>query len=293
MSSEARRLALGTAQFGLDYGIANRDGQVGIADAQTILAYARGTGLDTLDTAKAYGASEQRLGEAGVDGWRITTKLPPLPADCADVAGWVHAAIADSLARLRVPRLEGVLLHRPQDLLTRSGRELYDALRQAKRDSLTERIGVSIYDPEELDALMPQFELDLVQAPFNVFDQRLERSGWLDRLGRAGVTVHTRSVFLQGLLLMPAERRPAKFEPWGAQFRRWDEWLADASVTPLRACLSFVLSRSQIDRIVVGVDTPGHLREIVDHATSCERMPPDDVVCMDVNLINPARWSRL
>lgn len=75
----SRRLALGTAQFGMRYGVANRVGQVPAGEARRILERARTAGMDTLDTAAAYGASETLLGSVGVADWIVVTKLPPCP----------------------------------------------------------------------------------------------------------------------------------------------------------------------------------------------------------------------
>lgn len=102
------RLALGTVQFGLAYGVANRVGQPSEDSAAAIVAAARRAGIDTLDTAIAYGDSERRLGEIGVDGWRVVTKLPPMPAGTSDVGEWVRRSVDGSLARLGVTRAMGL-----------------------------------------------------------------------------------------------------------------------------------------------------------------------------------------
>ena len=111
------KLALGTVQFGLNYGIANLAGQVGLTEAQAILSHARKCGLDTLDTAVNYGDSEQRLGEIGVTDWQVISKLPALPEQCDDVATSVRNQVQASLERLRNTKLQGLLLHRPEQLL--------------------------------------------------------------------------------------------------------------------------------------------------------------------------------
>src|SRR5713226_3988847 len=161
------RLALGTAQFGLPYGVANQVGQVVSRDeAEAMLNFAWAAGLDTLDTAIAYGESEQRLGEIGVNQWKVVSKLPAPPEGCADVAGWVQKSVEGSLERLKIGRLRGLLLHHPEQLQGRQGDELYRALGAVKDQGLVEKIGASLYRPDELVALWNRFELDLVQIPF-------------------------------------------------------------------------------------------------------------------------------
>ena len=285
------RLVLGTVQFGLPYGVANQGGQVGRDEAAAILQHARAAGVHVLDTAIAYGDSEQRLGKIGIEAWQVISKLPAIPDDCTDVSGWVRQAVLASLQRLRIPKLHGLLLHRPQQLLGPQGDALYRALVELKAEGKVDGIGVSIYGPEELDALLPRYPLDVVQAPFNILDRRLATSGWLARLNRAGAEVHVRSVFLQGLLLMGRESRPKYFGRWDTLWNQWHQWLDARQLSPLQACLGFVLSESGIDRVVVGVDSRRHLQEILALMRAPPVSAPATLVSDDLDLINPSRWS--
>lgn len=285
------RLALGTVQFGLAYGVANKRGQINFAEAHEILLRARVAGIDTLDTAVAYGESESMLGAVGVDQWKVVSKLPELPAGCEDIAAWVRSEVAGSLSRLKIPKLHALLLHRSQDLLAPQGAALYAALTELKIDGLVAKVGVSVYGPEELEVVWPKFRLDLVQSPFNVFDRRLLNSGWLKRLHQAGTEVHVRSVFLQGLLLLPAEERRAEFAGWQDLWLKWDAWLKAEELTPLRASLMFALSRPEIDRVVVGVDSVSHLAEILSAPTAEPIHFPNSLESSDLHLINPTKWK--
>ena len=292
MESAAARLALGTAQFGLVYGVANRTGQVSHHSAASILSSARHAGVDTLDTAVAYGNSEQVLGDIGVDGWRIVTKLPALPAATDNIKAWVSEVFASSLRRLRVSRVHGLLLHQPGDLLSADGERLYSAMQELKAAGLLNAIGVSIYDPAELERFEGRFRFDLVQAPFNLVDRRIERSGWLQRLKNAGVEVHTRSAFLQGLLLMQEDQRPEYFRRWRSLWAALHGWLSASGISALQACLSFALSRPGIDRVVVGVDTPAHLDEMLRAARGEPLSIPEELFNEDPDLVNPSKWPK-
>jgi aryl-alcohol dehydrogenase-like predicted oxidoreductase len=287
------RLAIGAVQFGLPYGIANQVGQVSRDEVAEILGHAWAAGVDTLDTAIGYGDSEAILGEIEVDQWQVITKLPEVPEACADVASWVQELVAGSLGRLRVPRLGGLLLHRPQQLLGPNGDELYRALVGVRDQGKTEKIGVSVYGPDELDAIWPRYQFDLVQAPFNILDRRLVSSGWLTRLCKAGTEVHVRSVFLQGLLLMDAANRPEKFNRWQSLWDDWHRWLTDHALTPLQACLSFAISQPEINRVVVGVDSLEQLRGVFACAKNTFNIPPETLMSDDLDLINPSCWGSL
>jgi aryl-alcohol dehydrogenase-like predicted oxidoreductase len=287
------KLALGTVQFGLDYGVANTSGRVPTHEANAILLRAKSCGIDTLDTAIAYGDSEAVLGQIGIDRWKIITKLPAVPRDNKNVNRWVFDHIQQSMTRLRVTQLYGVLLHRPSQLLEGMGLSLYEALQSIKSVGWTEKIGVSVYDPTELYPLFDAYALDLVQAPLNILDRALVESGWARKLQSAGVEVHTRSAFLQGLLLMPPHKRPAKFNRWAQVWNVWDSWLQQVGLTPLEACMRYLTHLPTIDRVVVGVDTVAQLNQIIEAAEGeCVSLPEFDSL-EDPRVINPASWNRL
>jgi aryl-alcohol dehydrogenase-like predicted oxidoreductase len=287
----SNRLALGTVQFGLKYGVANENGLVPDDALHAILRCARGAGADTLDTAIGYGESERRLGAAGVAGWRVITKLPALPDSVEDVASWIEAHVRGSLERLRIPRLDGLLLHKPGDSIGSRGERYRSTLDRLKARGLATHVGISIYDPSELDAVWAVWQPDIVQAPLNVIDRRLIESGWLDRLAAGGVHVYVRSVFLQGLLLLPANRRPAWFRKWSGVLDGWLDWCDAHAVSPVEAAIAFVASLPGVHRYVIGVESLRQLEEIVVVAASA-RAPalPMDLASHDLDLLEPSRW---
>lgn len=285
------KLALGTAQFGSNYGLANPGRKVPAAEVASILEAATAAGIDTLDTAMAYGDSEACLGSIGVEGWRVVTKLPGIPEAVADVSGWIEEQVQSSLQRLRISRLEGLLLHRPLDLLGPRGEAILGALQRLKATGRVGAAGVSIYDPGELAALWHIWRHDMVQAPANVLDQRLQRSGWLARLQDSSIRVHVRSVLLQGLLVMPRSRRPGYFERWGELLHGWDEWCAAQGAGPLSAALSAVYRWPGVERIVIGFDSLGQLQEVLSAVIAGGPSPPPALFCEDRELLEPSRWK--
>jgi aryl-alcohol dehydrogenase-like predicted oxidoreductase len=287
------KLALGTAQFGMNYGIYNLSGRMSLLEAEEIIRVGREHGIDTLDTAIAYGDSEALLGQLDIGHWKIITKLPSVPNNCTDIEQWVRNQIRQSMTRLRVTKLHGVLLHRPAQLLEPMGPALYNALQSIKSIGMTRKIGVSVYGPHELDALFDTYKFELIQAPLNILDRSLVDSGWTAQLHDAGVEVHTRSVFLQGLLLMPQSQRPVKFLRWTDIWNEWDCWLEREGLTPVQACLRYVTSLSTIDRVVIGVDDVVQLKQILKSADGRLTNLPEFNTLRDARLINPARWNQL
>lgn len=286
------RLALGTAQFGLNYGITNTVGRPSDTEVRAILDVAAQGGLDLLDTAMAYGDSETRLGHAGTAPWNIVTKLPGLPEGGADVRAWVWSQAEAALGRLQRQSLYGLLLHRPTDLLTPRGAALASVLSDLQREGLVERVGVSIYDPSELSPLLTRLNVGLVQAPFSIVDRRLKTSGWLGTLQQSGVEVHVRSVFLQGVLLQPSGARPSAFERWAGLWQVWDRWLMETGLTPAEACLRFVMSHSEIRYAVIGADSAAQLSATIASVAGPHPPVPDALAMDDPELVNPSQWRR-
>lgn len=287
------RLALGTAQFGMNYGVANRSGQVSSDEVASILKLARKRGVDTLDTAMDYGSSELALGANQVSDFSVITKLSALPDDVADVDGWVQTKMAASLARLRLDCVDGLLLHRPHQLLGAHGQSLSDALQRLKSEGLVKKIGVSIYSPDELDTVLQACPIDLVQAPFNLVDRRLHASGWMDKLHQSGIEIHVRSAFLQGVLLMPPSSIPEKFARWSATWGKWHDWLRATGASAVNACLGFTLSFPQISRVVVGVDSAMQFEQLLEAAQAPAVATWPSIGLDDEMLVNPAKWNEL
>ena len=286
------KLTLGTAQFGLDYGVANAIGQVDKDETIKILTFAKQEGIDTLDTAIEYGDSEKRLGQAGIGSWNIITKLPEARVEHSDINYWVNSQINNSLLRLNVLSVYGILLHRPLQLLEKNGPQLWNSLKGLKERSVVKKIGFSVYGPDELEKLWnARFIPDIVQAPYNIFDQRLKDSGWLSKLNDNKIEVHTRSVFLQGLLLMPSDKRPKYFSKWNNLFNEWDLWLKTNNISGLEAALNFALSEYLIDKIIVGVDNKTQLSEVISASKKCALGVPKILNTTDETLINPSLWD--
>lgn len=287
------KLALGTAQFGFNYGIANTMGQVSIIEAEKIIEKATAHGINTLDTAIAYEQSETVLGNIGLEDWKVVTKLPSIPENISNIHQWIEQQILSSLKRLKICSIYGLLLHNPNQLLGKHHRDILNALLSIKSKGLVKKIGVSIYSPDELATLFEIHNFDIVQAPLNILDQRLVLSGWAEKLNKEGVEIHSRSSFLQGLLLMTDENRPKKFNRWKNIWASWQEWLTRNQITALQACLLYCLSIKTIDKVIVGVDSPYQLDQIL-HSTNLKLNNfPTWPEYYDEKLLNPGQWSQL
>ena len=285
------KIAIGTANFGMQYGVANSQGKLSKNSVAEILGLAKSLGITCLDTANAYGESQNALGEFGVRDWRVVSKISSIPRDCEDVRSFVRAEIDLILTSLNLSEFDTVLVHNPKDLMGNVSEIVYEELQKAKSQGQVEKIGVSIYDPSDLESITSQFQLDVVQAPINVFDNRLQDSGWLDRLASMGVEVHARSVFLQGVLLSAIAQNNDFFKPWKATFEKWNRFAESSGTSAMMNCIKHVNSYDKVTFAVVGVDSAQNLSEVFDAFSARPQRINEDIFGVDSQLINPARWS--
>lgn len=289
------KLVLGTAQLGLAYGVANSSGQPDLGRVAEILAVAKASGIRMLDTAAAYGISEETLGCCGVGDWSVMTKVPSLSALPSDqVEHAVRKSVLDSLGRLRLSKLHAVLAHDSRDLTGARGAGMLAALQTLKSEGLVERVGASVYEPVELDHVEVA-GIDIVQAPFNILDRRIIASGKAAALNAWGGALHVRSIFLQGLLLMSPDLRPSYFQRWSPHLARLDAYAVKSGLDPLALCLGFVTQQPLVARCVVGAETPMQVEQIAAACTAGQNVALnlDDLGTTDPDLIDPRHWKVL
>lgn len=295
-----KRLGLGTAQFGLDYGITNAAGRISSSAAAAILAEAAAAGIDTLDTAHLYGHSEEVLGGVALPGrdFRIVTKTPKLSqaAGEAEAVAMLRQAFAQSLAKLQRSCVYGLLLHDADDLLGPFGPALWSVMQELRGERLVERIGVSVYDGRQIDLALERFDPDLVQLPINPLDRRLIEGGQLARLAQRGVEVHARSLFLQGLLLASPDKVPLWLAPLRPAIEHLHARFAAARLSPLQGVLAW-MSGQPIHRLICGVTSLAELQDIASAAEKAHRRGQEvdlaGAPSIDPVYLNPARWPAL
>lgn len=291
---ESPDLALGTVQFGCAYGIAGAGQRVSESDARTILSMAHERGVRMLDTSPTYGDIEQRLVDLFPRDaeFAVTSKLASLPseylragADAAEVSHYVASRIEHSASRLD-GRLETVLFHRPADLKSPMGRTIWEAAWETTR-AISVRLGISVYEVQDLPDCAEPSTIEVVQAPANIFDQRLFEPVVLRVLPRE---VHVRSAFLQGLLLMDEEEAIRRFPIAETALRRWHRWREVHSLDALRGALGFVKSLS-VRYCIVGVDSPRQFAQVADAWAAACPFRASELAVTDIHVIDPRTWA--
>ena len=278
------KLVLGTVQFGLDYGVTNQLGQVPKKNIRKILDFAKENGINSLDTAPAYGDSEKILGEIGVEDFDIISKTNSLN----DGVNLVESKFQISLEKLGKKQLEGLLVHNINDIKNIHFDELYKMMFRLKKEGLVKKIGFSAYTPDQVDFLLANVDFDLIQLPFNVFDTRLIEGGQLKLLKTNNVEIHARTVFLQGVLL-DFNSLSEYFIEWKDQFIDYQSMVRESGLSLLEYSLQFVMNMPEIDKVLVGVNSINQLKEIILAASTKNNVKAYPI--NDLSLVNPALWK--
>ncbi len=289
-TSPVSRIGLGTAQFGMDYGVSNTTGQVSALELAAILRSAHAAGIRVLDTAARYGVAEEALGAAispDLD-FAIVTKALPLSYGLEEI----ERRARRSLELLGQESAEAILIHAARDLRGPEGPRLWALLKKLRDEGLYRRIGISAYFDDGPLELARRYQPDLMQVPFSILDQRLRKNGELARLNQLGIEVHVRSVFLQGLLFMDPMRVPARLAHARPSLAAAQDHIRQAGLRPIEAAIGFVLDQDAIDIAVVGVTSRDELAQIV--AASKKPLPDFDweACAMDNPItLTPSLWQ--
>lgn len=292
------KIGLGTAQFGIDYGVSNKNGITPLQEVETILSQAVDNGITMLDTAYLYGTSEKILGQTmnAEHSLNIVTKTLPIKKEeitKQDIKVVING-FKTSLQRLRKNSLYGILIHHADDLKSKNAGLLYKSLLKLKTEGKVNKIGVSVYDNEQIDYILDRFSIDLIQIPMNVFDQRLLKTGALKKLKAHDVEIHVRSAFLQGVVFMTSENLPPKLRGLNQPLTRFHALVKNAKTTPTSAALAFLLQHNEIDKIICGVNNSRQFNALIKNITNLTEFEStlfSSLSVDDVQLINPIHWN--
>ncbi|MCE2517055.1 MAG: aldo/keto reductase [Alphaproteobacteria bacterium] len=279
-------LILGTAQFGLPYGITNSEGKIQRDHVFGLLDQALENGVTCLDTSPNYGDAESILGEySSLNRFQLVSK------SSNDDQSYVPQ-VEQSLSRLKVNTLNVFLTH-GADALTEKNADLrFARLLELKEMGLVERIGASIYSSDQIDTILANFDVDVVQVPFNVFDQRLLAEGHLKKLKSRGIAIHVRSIFLQGLLLSSDQQMSAFFDPLLAHIEKFEHFCKTHQLSRLEACCAFINShKDDLEGVLFGVTKPTELQGVVDaFKVNPEGVMWQDLGYQDAEILDPRNW---
>lgn len=298
------KITLGTAQIGMKYGIANKIGQLEESGAFDLLSYAFRSGINTFDTASEYGDSETRIGgflsknPSFLKQVIIITKVPSLAksrVEAKNCGDFIRKCVDRSLVRLGVNSIDFLLFHDFNDIIEFS-EEILEPLKTLKFANLVKHFGVSVYDPEEAKVTMEHSLFDVIQIPLSVFDQRFFEDLTLPNLKKKKFTIFSRSVFLQGLLLMPPDEVPCHLSSAIPKLIEFREISKKFKIPVEKLCLDFVREVKEIDSIVLGAESITQLEaNIRNYSTDLNKealgLLREKFKNVPETLINPRTWN--
>jgi len=245
-------LSIGTAQFGLNYGIKNNFKRLDSVTVNNILDVARDNNINTIDTAQGYGDSETVLGQYFKNNISSDFKIVTKISQSKNIPGLLN----DSLVRLNQDKLYGVLIHNFD--LYKNDPSILEELQKLKQEKFIEKIGFSLYYPQELDLLIKNnVDFDIIQVAYSIFDRRFEK--YFPFLVEKSVEIHTRSVFLQGLFFLDPTKLASHFDKVKDKLKSLHSLSDSTGLSISSLCLNFAANNPFITKIVVGLDSPEDL----------------------------------
>jgi len=283
------KLIIGTAQFGLNYGINNNKGMLSEREIFKILDFSYERNLTTLDTASGYGKSEEIIGKYfsnNIDkNFEVITKLNIINNEFKE-------SITSSLKKLKIGYIDVLLFH-SFDQYYFYKNSLNEFNRKFKKN-LYGKIGVSLYTRKEVEEVLLDSEIDVIQAPFNLIDNESIRGELYKKIKKSGKELHTRSVFLQGIFFKPFDKIPSKLKPLIKPLTRINDLCYRHKISKNDLSIRYCVDKDYIDKVLIGIDSLSHLKENYNSQfKSLNKLvykKIDSLIFTKTKLLNPSLW---
>ena len=280
------KLIIGTANFGLNYGINNKN-RLSNFEITRIFKLCASYNISVFDTAKGYGDSHDRLINGNINNPKIITKLT-----IDEIVALSDNSTFEQQVKL-TGKIYGLLVHNGQDFNIQSYKVVAKTCEELKEKKIIEKWGLSIYQPSILNDLFPVQIPDIIQVPFNLLDKRLMNGDWPELFLSSGVEIHARSVFLQGILLRNKSNYPEFLtDNWVNVLNAWDDHCKGDIGLKLKYSIEHVLAQHWISKLVIGIDSADHLQQIIDILVKAKhpRELNGEFYLDDDKLLDPSNW---
>lgn len=287
-----KKLVIGSANFTQKYGADLT--KINRTEIKKIFNFAKKNNINTIDTADTYYTVDTYFKERDI--FKKFNKTFQFIAKVDANEKWVSfdyskKKIDEYFQIFNGNKVEALLFHYPEILLKNEGKKIFKNFEKLREKNYFENIGLSIYDPECLNHLVPKYHFDLIQCPFNILDRRIISSGWFDKLKKRGIEVHVRSIFLQGLFVNEVVYKKKNFKKWNFFFSEWFQNLKKNNIQPIDYCLSDLLDYN-FDKIIVGINNCDNLKDVVNFKLIRNRDKMLKIKINDLNLIDPRNWKK-
>ena len=279
-----KKIILGSANFTQKYGV----DQIKIKnyDIKNILNLAKKNNIYKIDTAEAY-LKDKKIFKNINKKFKFLSKI--VPNDKWTSLEFCQMKLEEHFKNLNNNKVQTLLVHGAEILLTKNGKKIFRNLEDLKKRKYFQKIGLSIYDTECLNYVISNFNIDVVQCPYNILDKRILTTGWFDKLKNLGVETHIRSIFLQGLLVNKSVHKKKYFKKWQKKISTWFSWLENNDISPIDYCLSDIMY-SDFDEIIIGINNSDSLKQIINfRKIKLSKML--NLKINDLELIDPRNWK--
>tara|TARA_A100001011_G_scaffold349140_1_gene387491 strand:- start:15203 stop:16066 length:864 start_codon:yes stop_codon:yes gene_type:complete len=282
------KIIIGTANFDSKYGY--KKNKVQLREIKKILNFIKyKSKLNYIDTANFYGNTQKILGNNMNRKINYISKIKIKKQDIKNSKNF-EKKIYLILNELKIKKLYAILIHNPLILKLDKKKKIFKSLAYIQKKGHIKKLGISVYNQEEIDFVLKKFKFNIIQLPINLFDKKFNDNGTLGRLKKNGYEIHARSIFLQGLLLENILNK--KFNQWSEIFEFYNFWLKVNNLKKLDVCWNYISNIKEIDRIVVGLNNLQQLKEILRIKKNIVNEIPDFMRKEESNFTNPVNWRK-
>ncbi len=283
------KIIIGTANFEKKYGIYPRRKNFKNSELIRIISNARRNSVEKIDTAFSY-YTDDKLKKLHLRDWKITTKIPIIKSN-KNIKKFIFNNVEKSIKKLKITRFDTILIHDTSQLFSNKGNEILESFESLKASGLTDKIGYSVYYPDELRNLIKIFKPDTVQIPYSIADRRFEKNNFLKKIKNLGIKVEARSIFLKGLLLLSSLNRPFYFNKWKKELSMWDIYIHNNQLDRIQVCLDFINSNKEIDNFIIGFDSLDQFNEILEKNKTKKTKNFYNFKFLDEKILIPSNWK--
>ncbi|MCK8141473.1 aldo/keto reductase [Flavobacterium sp. I-SCBP12n] len=289
---DSNKIVLGTVQFGLEYGINNNSGKPSQEQVNEILTYAFDSGIHFLDSAEAYGNAHEVIGNFHRSNpekvFNVITKLPHVIDDS------LESKIDLYIDQLAVSQLHALLFHSFDTY--KENQFFIEKLKHFKDLGKIKHIGVSIYTNDQFKEVIEDINVDIIQLPFNLFDNIYQRGDLLKLAKSKNKIIHTRSAFLQGLFFLSTDSGNKIAESLSEPLNAIHNLSKQTGVSIQNIALDYCLKQKNIDSVLIGVDNIEQLKLNLNYSgpflNESEKSIIDTIIINNVDLLNPSLWNQ-
>lgn len=279
-----KRLIIGSANFSQSYGADKT--KVSELQIKKILDLAKKNNIYKIDTAETY-LKQKKIFSKIDNKFKFIYKI--IPSNEWLSLEFSLKKLEYFLNNLNKNKIDTLLFHDTKILFKKEGIKIFDNLENLKKRKYFKKIGISIYDTNDLDYITSNYNFDIVQCPYNILDNRILMTGWFDKLKKIGIETHIRSIFLQGLLVNKNVYQKPFFKKWYKVFHQWFSLIQKNKISPIDYCLSDIL-KYDFDRVIIGLNNYDNFKEILNFK-KIDNNEKFNININDIKLIDPRNWK--